>query len=921
MSLIVTVVECGRFYSYMQMVGLEFQETSCYHIEIGLVDKEMEWLEKKRTGVMSSLLLKKEEEEKKNILKKNKKEKIHVMEPVVELATHKEESKKMNNDNVSNDADADGVMAFEEVEDSPSVTPVPQSKNSQVLKPASTHEKPSQINLNTSSSDDLVVSSSSSSSSSPPKRTTFLRNPSPFFVLSPITTMVIKNYEPSTFTLTGIFDHPAVLAHSRKMIMYSLIYEFLSTSPFDVYETVTVDESTDSLEKDGGGAFIVPSSLLVISSMISATQMDLLIKEFWNDSHTAFATQTALWFKKMREGQKKKPASESNIYLYDGVQFRKAVERKAKNKLMEIDKNNNNSSQDVKISVVTMGPDYIEEDNKDVKKGSFKNNIKYSLSHGQSLTVLPSFLLHSPEIQKHSPEKGSDFFEVLFKKPSVIMMDGNESRKLESSFSRDKLSTPTIGDYESVGSPLGMSSTSSLSLKPKSHQSIPSPISLSNISSPIGSPLEEESTPLSFPSVFKDVPIVLTSYIPSSLQPSSAKALTISPSQLLLLQRLVLTGICLTEITPMAGISIALDDEVASLFSVSESGPKRSFALGSSGGNKIRFSENTIDHVVSVFNNNLEKTTFTNTLIKMGDSLLSCSAKGKQIINNMKKAQNIKKVTDGVTTTTEHHHSKLRFFEHVFSAYRKAIAVTHDHAILGDAFNEETDGDDDEGNDNNRNLGDVYINISEKDEKKKSTFSKSVLEEHNDLINEYHAFNSDLIGFDINGGKIPTSSSSIKQTQSPLEMAVINPGTKCSAMIETKEWVSAMERQVDTIFSIQKRKIVDAGLLSYDSSAVTVPTRSTTGGGGGDAQSSSLPSPYVGTVCSLHQREWKVSILDATTWQSLSTSMFSSFFYYGIDDDERYSIQTHPLMLRNMIAQSLAPPLGYPGYDGPCIYV
>jgi hypothetical protein len=34
--------------------------------------------------------------------------------------------------------------------------------------------------------------------------------------------------------------------------------------------------------------------------------------------------------------------------------------------------------------------------------------------------------------------------------------------------------------------------------------------------------------------------------------------------------------------------------------------------------------------------------------------------------------------------------------------------------------------------------------------------------------------------------------------------------------------------------------------------------------------------------------------------------------YFANDDDERYSIQAHPLLLRNMTVQAADPPLGYP---------
>lgn len=46
-------------------------------------------------------------------------------------------------------------------------------------------------------------------------------------------------------------------------------------------------------------------------------------------------------------------------------------------------------------------------------------------------------------------------------------------------------------------------------------------------------------------------------------------------------------------------------------------------------------------------------------------------------------------------------------------------------------------------------------------------------------------------------------------------------------------------------------------------------------------------------------------------WQSLSVEML----YFTSDDDERYSIQAHPLLLRNLTIHAAEPPLGYPLYS------
>ena len=46
-------------------------------------------------------------------------------------------------------------------------------------------------------------------------------------------------------------------------------------------------------------------------------------------------------------------------------------------------------------------------------------------------------------------------------------------------------------------------------------------------------------------------------------------------------------------------------------------------------------------------------------------------------------------------------------------------------------------------------------------------------------------------------------------------------------------------------------------------------------------------------------------------WSALSLELY----YMTNDDEERYSIQALPLMLRNIITQAADPPLGYPVYS------
>ncbi|CAH1261821.1 PCNX2 [Branchiostoma lanceolatum] len=46
-------------------------------------------------------------------------------------------------------------------------------------------------------------------------------------------------------------------------------------------------------------------------------------------------------------------------------------------------------------------------------------------------------------------------------------------------------------------------------------------------------------------------------------------------------------------------------------------------------------------------------------------------------------------------------------------------------------------------------------------------------------------------------------------------------------------------------------------------------------------------------------------------WASLSLELL----YFTNDDEERYSIQAHPVLLRNLTVQAADPPLGYPVYS------
>lgn len=52
-------------------------------------------------------------------------------------------------------------------------------------------------------------------------------------------------------------------------------------------------------------------------------------------------------------------------------------------------------------------------------------------------------------------------------------------------------------------------------------------------------------------------------------------------------------------------------------------------------------------------------------------------------------------------------------------------------------------------------------------------------------------------------------------------------------------------------------------------------------------------------------------------WASLALELL----YLTNDDEERYSIQAHPVLLRNLTIQAADPPLGYPVYSSGLVSV
>ncbi len=64
-----------------------------------------------------------------------------------------------------------------------------------------------------------------------------------------------------------------------------------------------------------------------------------------------------------------------------------------------------------------------------------------------------------------------------------------------------------------------------------------------------------------------------------------------------------------------------------------------------------------------------------------------------------------------------------------------------------------------------------------------------------------------------------------------------------------------------------------------------------------------------------------LAYLNTEVVKSIWSSTNLELLYMTNDDDERYSIQAHPYILRNLTIQASDPPLGYPIYKSEQIYV
>jgi hypothetical protein len=73
---------------------------------------------------------------------------------------------------------------------------------------------------------------------------------------------------------------------------------------------------------------------------------------------------------------------------------------------------------------------------------------------------------------------------------------------------------------------------------------------------------------------------------------------------------------------------------------------------------------------------------------------------------------------------------------------------------------------------------------------------------------------------------------------------------------------------------------------------------------------------YYGHILKLNTNQVQVGKLSTEVIKGIWASLNLELLYITNDDDERYSIQAHGTLLRNITIQSSEPPLGYPTFSG-----
>ncbi|XP_036887663.1 pecanex-like protein 4 isoform X1 [Sturnira hondurensis] len=78
---------------------------------------------------------------------------------------------------------------------------------------------------------------------------------------------------------------------------------------------------------------------------------------------------------------------------------------------------------------------------------------------------------------------------------------------------------------------------------------------------------------------------------------------------------------------------------------------------------------------------------------------------------------------------------------------------------------------------------------------------------------------------------------------------------------------------------------------------------------------------YTGRVLTLQELLIQVGKLNAEAVRGQWANLSWELLYATNDDEERYSIQAHPLLLRNLTVQAADPPLGYPVYSSKPLHI
>ncbi|XP_040267141.1 pecanex-like protein 4 [Bufo bufo] len=78
---------------------------------------------------------------------------------------------------------------------------------------------------------------------------------------------------------------------------------------------------------------------------------------------------------------------------------------------------------------------------------------------------------------------------------------------------------------------------------------------------------------------------------------------------------------------------------------------------------------------------------------------------------------------------------------------------------------------------------------------------------------------------------------------------------------------------------------------------------------------------YTGRVLTLQEQLVQIGKLNAEAVRGQWANLSWELLYATNDDEERYSIQAHPVLLRNLTVQAVDPPLGYPIYSSVPLHV